>query len=205
MIDGRTVSADVRAVGNAGAALGKELLDIITEGVMRNAAVIRDFTTRKEELLHVEAEFLYWFSYAVCLYFARREKEWDAAKVTSVMEDLTVAMARSFRYTAALPLDQDVAQQGQRLRASLQSVYEHVSRSFDRVVSGELLAQGEQPAGDALLTLNMLYVTKVYPASAVLMCSLNPGEMGVVFQIQSAFGMAVWSAFRHLQWGGSPG
>ena len=201
MIDAREISADVRAVESAGAGLGKELLDIITEGIMQNAALIRDFAPRKKELLDVNGEFLFWFSRAVCLYFAKVQESWDEVKTTSVFEDLKVVIARSFRYTSEpLRSDEDSARYRQERFANLQSIYEHVSTSFDRVTTGELFKEGDEKATDALFTLNMLYLTQAYPGSAKLFCSLSLDELRVLSQILGAFGVAVWSARRHLRW-----
>jgi len=198
MIDGRRVPADVRAVGNAGAGLGKELMDLITEGVMLSAAEISDFTSRKEELLRVNAGFLFMLSTAMCLCFARLEKRWDAAKVASVMETLMTEMSWSFRYkSVSLQSDEEASREQQRLCSDMQGVYEHVSRCFDRVFGGELAKEGEEKVADALLTLNHYWLTQAYPAFSMLLCSL---EFGAVVRILMGFGRAIWSGFRHLRW-----
>jgi hypothetical protein len=202
MIDRRRVAADVHVVGNAGAGLGKELMDIITDGVMQNAAEIRDFTARKEELLRVNSELLFMLSTAMCMCFARLAKQWDAAKVTGVLEELMTEMARSFRYTSAsLQLDEDAVRERQRLCLNMQKMYEHVSECFDRVFGGEFFKQDDEKATDALHTLNHYWLTQVHPEFSTLLCSL---ELVPVIQIQVGFGQAIWSAFRHLRWDEPP-
>ena len=78
-----------------------------------------------------------------------------------------------------------------------------MSTSFDRVTTGELFKEkeGDEEASYSLHVLNMAYLSQAYPGSAMLFCSLSPDELRVLSQIQGAFGVAVWSAYRHLQWG----
>lgn len=200
MIDGRGLSADVHMVGNAGGALGKELHDIIVEGLMQSADKIRDFAARKGELFNIGARWLVFFSMAVCLYFARTKKRWDEAKVTNIIDDLTAAMARSFRYTSeSVRSDEDTARARQECFESLLHLYEHVSASFDRVKSGALFRDGDEEASHSLFALNMMYLSQAWPGSAALVCSLRLEELRVLARIQSEFGTAVWSAFRHLE------
>lgn len=193
MTDRFEVSADVRLVGHAGMLLGKELSDIINDTVMQNALEIRDFAARKEELLHVQAKYLLYFATSVCLYFAKCSHSWDSTKVADTIDGLARAMAQSLRYSAAsVQSDEDAANAREEIRSDLGDLYTEISSNFDRVT--DELSKGKDGA-DLLFTVNMLYLTKIHPATATL---LSVDGIPLLGQLQQAFGTAVWTAFRHL-------
>ena len=83
--------------------------------------------------------------------------------------------------------------------ANLRNLYAQVSHNFDKLTD-ELSREGAAKSADAnatdgLFTLNMLYLTQVYPAAASL---LNAEDMPLLVKLEQAFGTAVWTAFRHL-------
>jgi hypothetical protein len=175
------LTAEATKILSLGLKLGKEISDMIVDTVTRHATNIEDFVNRKEEILNVDARFLWFFAVALELDFA--SATWQEHKTNDVIKEIAQIAIRDIRFTSSsLKTESKWAIERDSLRANLSKMHENLHKSWG------VLRKGGIPPDDIIFHFGLYYLRRVYPPISSL---FGTGNVPLLASLNSQFGLKV--------------
>jgi hypothetical protein len=155
------ITAQAEKIYASGLKLAKEISDMIVDTVTRHATDIEGFVNRRDELLEVDARFLYFFAIAVELDFA--SATWQDQKTRDIIEGIAHLASQEFQFrSSSLRTERELATLQDDLQDNLLKMYDNLEKNWCVLRKGTVST--EKAKDDLTYIFVLYYLRHVYPA-----------------------------------------